>query len=96
MKQFLKDTNWIQIGLVLALSFLLMMASDLLGYLFIPEISESNPYWYTFMSYFNFISMWAGVLLVVYSFPSEHFMKKAIVKNSKGNTYALLLWGALF
>ncbi|EFY02009.1 CPBP family intramembrane glutamic endopeptidase [Streptococcus dysgalactiae] len=93
MKYFFRDINWYRIGWILILGFLTMTASDVLKFLLIPEVSKSNPYWYTFMSYFNFISLWIVVLLVVYYFPNNRYIKEAILKNTKGNTYGLLSWG---
>ncbi|MGY3725609.1 hypothetical protein SAMN05421767_10510 [Granulicatella balaenopterae] len=78
---------------ILLVSFLVMIAGDVIGLFIIPKVAESNQFLYTFIAYFSFITMWISVILAVTVFKKNHYIKESILMNKEGNTVKFLLMG---
>ena len=90
-KRLRNSLLWIAI-----LSAVLMTAGDLVG-LLVPSrlTAEQYPYWFTFMEYAAFISMWISVIIAISAFRGNRYILGDILPNGKGNTVGYLLIGLL-
>lgn len=78
------------------LSAVLMTAGDLFGILIPSRLTaEKDPYWFTFMEYAGFISMWISVLIAIFAFKRNRYIAEAIMPDGKGNSTRYLLLGLL-
>ncbi|MGT2932938.1 CPBP family intramembrane glutamic endopeptidase [Streptococcus catagoni] len=89
-KQWRDNIIWIIIA-----GSLVMFGGDLLAMFVIPEVHESQSYLFTLMAYMEFLPTWVSVLIAIFCFEKNRYMKDTIMMNSKGNTLSFLLFGFL-
>ena len=81
---------------ITAVTFFLMVVGDLGLLLIDPSIdSIKDPYWTTFTSYAMFITMWISLLIAIYAFKKNNYIKVTFYPNQNGNTFLDLSLGLL-
>lgn len=81
---------------ITAVTFFLMVVGDL-GLLVVdPSIdSIKDPYWTTFIPYAMFITIWISLLIAIYAFKKNNYIKESFYPNQKGNTIRYLNIGLI-
>ena len=80
---------------ILAVSAMILLITDIFTVIFVPEISESHAYLYTFCAYMEFLTMWCSLLLVVLLFKKNRSILNTLKRNSGRNNYSTLFLGFL-
>lgn len=80
---------------ILLVGTIILYSSEIIGALIIPEADMGKAYIYTLIAYLDFISIWVGVILTIYIFKKNHFIKSAITGKTSGNNLSNLAIGLL-
>lgn len=78
---------------IIVVSYVMIIAGELLGMVVIPQFEKTDGYMYTFTSYFSFITIWVVIMMFVYVFKKNRYIKEHIVMNKEGNTVKNLVIG---
>lgn len=84
-----------RVGWILLVGFIILILSEALGSIILPEISIKNGYLYTFTQYISFIFLWLVVMVTVLVFRKNRYIKNYITSQSKGNKISYLFLGLL-
>ena len=81
---------------IMFITFLLMVFGELIGaVIFSTGTDNRQPYFYTFMEYACFITMWLAVIFVINIFKKNRYIQKEFLPNKKGNTILYLVIGLI-
>lgn len=89
-KEWRDQTAW-----VLFMGLLILIGGNIIGELLMKDINLEQAYWYTFMQYMSFWTIWVAVLFGIFAFKKNREIKNVLTTKAKGNRISYLLWGFL-
>ena len=88
--RFYNSVVWIVLATIAV-----MLVSDVVGFVLLPQPHVDQPYFYTFMAYASFLPLWGAVVLAIVAFSKNRYMLKVSFAQGGGNTFRNLAIGLL-